>query len=314
MISISQQLRLAMLDYDAALENLIATYHETPKLYQSVSIIPWPTKKEVIEYPTMPLGRPSVIPVEPVTESLSIEATVARSFRIILGDEAHSTKHVPRFPGIILISDEAPDLRSAITTFNQEKEKFKELALTINNPDKRFETLTETFPMLMPKLLYRTIGIIDGPVTKINCSWRTGNQNTIKLTLDQVKDKLKSLLKNMSFLEHPESFEQSINRQLDDVSRLGHKIQFRSRRTQAPSVKATIEYKDKQAAKDLELPTWAGMALPFFVFNQGGQMPKITPLKTYDESKRPKRATRCDKIEDESILTQLGIFYEPKHE
>lgn len=240
---------------------------------------------------------PESIHVEKISGTSALNKAI-NAYKDLYLDKKISGKIIQRHPGLITVNDKNLHIQSRLKEVNKAKNDFKNLILSIENNDARFDAVHSAIPNLVTLAAYRKIHSEIADPYSVRFTWMT--KHAIR-TLS--KDTALKMLNNSSNYTNPRMIDQQswislVETEKLRISNLNEKSKLRIRRPTRVSPEVNIRF-------TAENRYHVSAALPFILFNPGKNT-KLGTLTNYEKVENHPRKRAYNFLVDRIYLEKLA--------
>ncbi len=285
------------------LESALADFSQT--LRQQVGSSPIAGCYCLPETPTGKEHEPleSIVITRQLNGKEALEATLAAFSRWHLKADC-SAKASFRLPGfIVLPASTRPLITSRVEAVNRQKQAFRALVQQLDDKDKKFTLVHDTFPGLITLQVYRQLALLPYAASRLGFTW-ANKQIIQKVDKNKLVEQLMQSRLSPPPLVNEHTWQQCIDREIYDVKRLPAHTELRLRRPVKTHPMVNVRWQEPLSPRQQQFKAH----LPLLLCQD--ELPAITPLCNYPPTKvRQRRAAR---IGGEPLIPRLHIYpFEP---
>ncbi|NHI02033.1 DNA replication terminus site-binding protein [Oceanimonas sp. MB9] len=215
-----------------------------------------------------------------------------------------SAKASYRLPGFVLLpADSRAAIAPLIDDINRLKQAFRALVQQLDDKDKKFTLVHDTFPGLITLQVYRQLTLLPYTASRLGFTW--ANKQII-----QKVDKTKLVAQLMQSRQSPPplvdatTWQTCIDREIYDVKRLPAGVELRLRRPVKTHPMVNVRWSQPLSPRQQQFKAH----LPLILCQD--EVPAISHLTDYPPAKTRKR--RAARIGGEPLIPRLHIYpYQP---
>ncbi|WMC12120.1 DNA replication terminus site-binding protein [Oceanimonas pelagia] len=240
------------------------------------------------------------IPVqEQVTGKAALNAALSAYGRWHLQPDC-SAKASFRLPGFIVLPASArAELEPRLNEVNRLKLAFRALVQRLDDKDKKFTLVHDTFPGLITLQVYRQLTLLPHGASRLGFTW-ANKQIIQKVDKQKLVAQLMQSRLNPPPLTDPHTWMQCVDREIYDVKRLPAHVELRLRRPVKTHPMVNVRWSEPLTPRQQQYKAH----LPLLLCQDAP--PAVTPLCDYPPAKPRKR--RAARIGGEPLIPRLHIY------
>lgn len=233
----------------------------------------------------------------------ALEATLAAFSRWHLRVDC-SAKASFRLPGFVLLpAASRPLITPLVDAINRHKLAFRALVQQLDDKDKKFTLVHDTFPGLITLQVYRQLTVLPYTASRLGFTW-ANKQIIQKVDKHKLVEQLMQSRQSPPPLVHEQTWQQCIDREIYDVKRLPAHTELRLRRPVKTHPMVNVRWQEPLSPRQQQFKAH----LPLLLCQD--ELPAITPLCNYPPAKTRQR--RAARIGGEPLIPRLHIYpFEP---
>ncbi|MDV2856898.1 MULTISPECIES: DNA replication terminus site-binding protein [Oceanimonas] len=215
-----------------------------------------------------------------------------------------SAKASFRLPGFVLLPAASHSvIAPLVEEVNHLKQTFRALVQQLDDKDKKFTLVHDTFPGLITLQVYRQLTLLPRSASRLGFTW--ANKQIIQ-KVDKIKlvEQLMQSRLSPPPLVDEHTWLQCIDREIYDVKRLPAHIELRLRRPVKTHPMVNVRWHEQLTPRQQQFKAH----LPLILCQD--ELPAVTPLGNYPPANTRKR--RSARIGGEPLIPRLHIYpYQP---
>ncbi|MCC4264241.1 DNA replication terminus site-binding protein [Oceanimonas baumannii] len=215
-----------------------------------------------------------------------------------------SAKASFRLPGFVLLpAVSRAVIAPLVEDVNSLKQAFRALVQQLDDKDKKFTLVHDTFPGLITLQVYRQLTLLPYPASRLGFTW-ANKQIIQKVDKAKLVEQLMQSRQSPPPLVDAQTWLQCIDREIYDVKRLPAHTELRLRRPVKTHPMVNVRWSEPLTPRQQQFKAH----LPLILCQD--ELPAITPLCHYPPASTRKR--RSARIGGEPLIPRLHIYpYEP---
>ncbi|WP_107852575.1 DNA replication terminus site-binding protein [Oceanimonas marisflavi] len=240
---------------------------------------------------------------EQLTGKDALEASLAAFTRWHIQPDC-SAKASFRLPGfVVLPAASRPQTAPLVEDINRLKLEFRALVQRLDDKDKKFHLVHDTFPGLITLQVYRQLTLLPHAASRLGFTW-ANKQIIQKVDKTRLVAQLMQSRQNPPPLVDADTWQTCVDREIYDVKRLPAHIELRLRRPVKTHPMVNVRWSDALSPRQQQFKGH----LPLLLCQD--ELPAISHLTDYPPAKTRKR--RAARIGGEPLIPRLHIYpYEP---
>lgn len=261
----------------------------------------WPSMVKYAEIYKLPILNSPDIPDQIQVKNLKGDEAIKEATIAFSAHHWHPAQHeatVARWPGILVLDK---NIIKSIVTINDAKKYLADLFKSHVPAGSRSRIRSRLFPGRSLLQTYRKIHWSSYWPEEVSFVWAGHTTGNVKLDRQKAIDRVRQAAKVKPGHLDPGEWEAVINKEINDITRLGQGTPIRERRVVAPHPRVMLFRESNQHYDDM----WHAN-LPIILFSDKYRVPLIRSLQDFDKNKRRKQ--RDTGYHYEPLVERLNLY------